>query len=311
MHSSPQRKQLSQVSTPRQAQCSAPQTHVRRLSIKAICIAALAVAIVIIYGEVFRDLIADWWNDPDYSYGFLVPPLAAYILWTNRKQYSLVPSRPSNAGIVIILMAVMLLLAGTLGADYFSTRISFCLLLAGIVVFLHGWGLLRAVAFPLAYLVLMIPLPGIIYTRITLPLQLVASHIAANLIELIGIPVFREGNILRVPNYSVEVALACSGIRSLLSLVALSVGYAYFADQRLWVRTALVLFTIPIGIATNAFRVTVTTLLGYRFGSQWAEGFLHLFSGWVIFLVALAFMFLLHAALVRIGSAIGGRARHV
>ncbi len=294
---------------PQQVQLSVSPEETRPL-FKLVCIALIAAAALGVYAGVFRDLISVWWNDPDYSYGLLVPVLAGYIAWSNREQYSRIESHSSNSGMLLILAALVLLIAGSLGADYFSTRVSFCFLLAGIVVFLHGWQLLRAVAFPLGYLALMIPLPGIIYNQITLPLQLVASHLAANSIELMGIPVFREGNILKVPQYSVEVALACSGIRSLLSLVALSVGYSYFADRRMWVRGGLILSVVPIGIATNAFRITVTSLLGYRFGPQWAEGFLHLFSGWLIFLIALALMFTLHAALTRIGATIEKRMEH-
>lgn len=255
----------------------------------------LACLTLVLYGPNLKDLVADWWNDPDYTHGFLVPIVVACILRTERKRYAAITPKPSNFGLAIMLFAVALLVGGTLAADYFTSRFSLIFLLAGMTVYLSGWGMLRAMIFPLGYLALMIPLPGIIYNQITFPLQLMASQIAEGMIRLTGIPVFREGNLLNVPHFAVEVAQACSGIRSFLSLLALALGYAYFADRRIWPRFALVGVMVPIAILTNAVRIMITTLLGYRFGEQWAEGFTHLFSGWLIYLVALALMFPAHA----------------
>ena len=254
----------------------------------------LVLLTAVLYAGTLRELVRDWWNDPDYSHGFLVPLVAGYVAWRNRLRYKSIVLRPSNAGLAIVLFALSLFFAGTLGADLFTPRISLCILLAGLVVYLCGWAMLRALAFPLCYLALMVPLPGIVYNQITLPMQLLASRIAENLINLVGIPVFREGNLLRVPHYAVEVALACSGIRSLLTLIALGVAYAYFAERRTWSRLTLVVLMLPIAIFTNALRITISCLVGYRFGAEWAEGFLHFFSGWLIFLIALSLLFLVH-----------------
>jgi exosortase len=200
----------------------------------------------------------------------------------------------------IIIAAALLLIGGTLGADSFTPRFSLCLMLAGLIVYLRGWSMLRAVAFPLSYLALMIPLPNLIHSQITFPMQLLASRIAEALIELIGLPVFREGNLLRVPSYAVEVAQACSGIRSLLSLIALGTAYAYFAEQRAWARAALVVLMVPIAVFTNSIRIVTSCLVGYRFGAEYAEGFLHAFSGWLIFAIALALLYAAHTVLSRL-----------
>jgi exosortase len=264
-----------------------------------VLLAAVSALVLVLYGSILKGLVSDWWQDPDYTHGFLVPVFVAYVLWRERNRYKTTQLVPSNFGMVFMLVAIAFLVGGTLGADSFTSRISLCVLIAGMVLYLCGWSMLRALSFPLAYLMLMIPLPLLIYNQVTFPLQLSASRIAAALIEQIGIPVFREGNILSVPHYRVEVAVACSGIRSLLSLIALGIAYGYIAERRTWVRVALVVSMVPIGIFTNALRIAITSLLGYSLGPSWAEGFMHLFSGWLIFLVALGFVFFTHALLTR------------
>src|ERR1700694_2232462 len=162
--------------------------------------------------------------------------------------------------------------------------------------------MLRAVSFPLGYLVWMIPLPVIIYNQITFPLQLIASRLAAVWLELAHIPVLRDGNILVISNYSLEVVEACSGIRSLMTLMALAVAYGYLVSPRRWIRYALAAFMVPIAIITNAFRIVGAGILAHRFGPTAAEGFLHEFSCWGIFLVALVLMFCSYWILGRIGG---------
>jgi len=251
------------------------------------------------YGSVLKALVLQWWNDPDYGHGFFVPLFSGYILWQQRERWLSARTKPSNFGFVVMLGAVCLLFLGSLGAELFTSRFSLLLLLAGMILFLSGWDLLRAVSFPLGFLVLMIPIPVIIYNKITFPLQLLASRVASSFLEFIGVPVLRDGNVLILSNYSLEVVEACSGIRSLMSLVALAVAYGYLAEPRRWVRFVLVLLMVPIAIVTNAIRITGAGVLAHRFGPAAAEGFLHEFSGWVIFLAALLLMFLSHGILRR------------
>src|SRR5690242_8058406 len=139
----------------------------------------IAGLVLVLYGSILKGLVFDWWNNPDYTHGFLVPVFAGYVLWLKRDSYRMIPLAASNFGLIVMVTAIALLFLGTLAADEFSTRISVCVLLAGIVVYLNGWRMLRALAFPLWYLTLAIPLPGIIYNQVTFPLQLLASRLAA------------------------------------------------------------------------------------------------------------------------------------
>jgi exosortase len=252
-----------------------------------------------LYGPVLVHMVVQWWQDPDYSHGFIVPVFVGYLLYLRRHELREISLEPNNFGYLLMLAAIGLLLVGTLGAELFVSRSSLLFLLSGMVLFLAGWKMLRALAFPLLFLGLMIPLPALIYNQVTFPLQFLASRLASNSIELIGIPVLREGNVLVLPNYSLEVVEACSGIRSLMSLIALAVAYGYFVERRLWARIALVVLMLPIAVASNALRVVGAGVLTYFWGPHSAEGFFHLFQGWLIFVSAVACMLLCHWLLSR------------
>jgi exosortase len=250
--------------------------------------------LVLLYASVLRLLVAQWWTDPNYGHGFFVPLFSGYILWHQRERWTKSEIEPSNFGLLVMLGAVALLFIGSLGAELFTSRFSLLVLIAGIILFLAGWKMLRAVAFPLAFLIFMIPIPVIIYNQITFPLQLIASRLATVWLEVVGVPVLRDGNVLVLSNFSLEVAEACSGIRSLMSLIALAVAYGHLAEPRRWVRYALVVLMVPSAIVTNAMRIMGAGVLAHKFGPQAAEGFLHQFSGWVVFLATLVLIFLCH-----------------
>jgi len=268
---------------------------------RVIWFAALSSLTILLYWHVLKALVLDWWGDPDYGHGFLVPLFSGYVLWRERERWARAESKPSNFGLLVMAGAVVLLIGGSLGAELFTSRVSLLVLLAGMILFLAGWKVLRAVSFPLAFLLLMIPIPVIIYNQITFPLQLLASRFATFWLEVAQVPVLREGNVLILPNYSLEVVEACSGIRSLMTLITLAIAYGYLVEPRRWVRYALVILMIPIAIVSNAIRIMGTGVLTYRFGPKAAEGFFHEFSGWVIFLAALILMFASHAILKRFG----------
>jgi exosortase len=260
----------------------------RRLAAWCVILAGL---VLLLYASVIKDLVLQWWNDADYGHGFFVPLFSGYILWRERERWTKTEIKPSNFGFVVMLGAIALLLLGSLGAEFFTSRFSLLALLAGMILFLAGWKMLRAVSFPLGYLMWMIPIPVIIYNQITFPLQLIASRLATAWLEFAQVPVLRNGNILIMSNYSLEVVEACSGIRSLMTLMALAVAYGYLVSPRRWVRYVLAAFMVPIAIVTNAIRIMGAGLLAHRFGPAAAEGFLHQFSGWAIFLLALGLMF--------------------
>src|SRR5580704_10772708 len=256
--------------------------------------------VVFLYAPVLRGLVTQWARDPDYSYGFFVPVFSGYVLWRLRERLAMNKTKPSNLGFLVMMGAVCLLLLGSLGADLFTSRLSLLVLLSGIVLFLSGWQVLRVVSFPLGFLVFMIPLPAIIYNQITFPLQLLASRLASSWLELVGVPVLRNGNVLVLSSYSLEVVEACSGVRSLMTLVSLAVAYGYLAESRVWVRCALALLMVPTAIITNATRVTIAGILAHKFGAATSEGFVHVFSGWLVFLFALVLLFLFHRVLRRV-----------
>ena len=256
---------------------------------KAWLSAALIVAgFAALYWKVIGELVMAWSNDGNYSHGFLIPPIAAYFVWERRQKFLAAESRPSALGLVLVFGSLGVLLLGLLGSELFLTRISILGTLTGTLLFLFGWARLRVLAFPLAFLILMIPIPGIIFSQIAFPLQLVASRVGESTLSALSIPVLREGNVLILANTSLEVAEACSGIRSLVSLIALAIVLGYFADPRWWVRTVVALSAVPVAIVTNGARVAGTGIAAHHFGPAAAEGFFHEFSGWLVFLAAFA-----------------------
>ena len=260
----------------------------------------LTVLLLVLYGPILKALVLDWWRDPNYGHGFLVPVFSAFVLWRERERLARISIKPASFGFLVMLGAVGLLVVGSLGAELFSTRFSLLVMVGGIVLFLAGWRMLRAVFFSLAFLVLMIPIPVLIYNQITFPLQLQASKFATFWLQLLNVPVLREGNLINLPNYTLEVVDACSGIRSLMTLITLAIAYGYLVEKRRWVRWLLVFLMVPIAIASNSIRIVGAGLLTYHFGPRMAEGFFHEFSGWVIFVAALLLMFACHWLLRKI-----------
>ena len=259
----------------------------------------LSALVLILYGRVLVSMAQQWWSDPNYGHGFLVPVFAAYILWRERSLWREVPIQSSNWGLAIMLSAIGLLILGTLGAEHFTARISMLILISGIIVSLVGWHALRSVAFPMGYLVFMIPLPAIIYYQLTFPLQLLASRLGASGLVALGVPTVREGNLLILPNVTLEVVEACSGVRSLLSLLAVVVGYAYLTEPSIWKRCVLVAATFPIVIFSNGFRLVATGVLSFFFGSGVESGWAHTGLGLAFFATAFLSILLVHRLLRR------------
>jgi exosortase len=251
-----------------------------------------------LYAPILVQLAAQWWHDPNFSHGFLVPLFSLFLLWKDRVRILKLSAVPSSWGLLIIIFALCLLVAGVLGAELFLSRISLLVLLAGLIIFFRGWPLFRAVLFPWAFLFLMIPIPAIIFNQITFPLQLLASKLAASILPLLGVPVLREGNIINLPAMPLEVAEACSGIRSLLSLATLSIVYGYLMESRIWIRVLLAIASIPIAVAANSLRIVGTGLLVQYWGQDAAEGFFHSFSGWLVFVFSLILLFAVHELFV-------------
>jgi exosortase len=261
--------------------------------------AAAAAGFSILYWGVLARLGRDWIQDDNYSHGFFVIPLAVYFAWVRRDRLLAVSRTPSNAGLLIVAGGLGLLVAGLLGAELFLTRVSMVVVAAGTVAFVFGWAVLRALAFPLSFLLLMIPIPAILFNQVAFPLQLFASGVGEAALSGLGIPVLREGNVIVLAHTTLEVAEACSGIRSLISLITLGLVYGQFADPRGSVRALIVASTVPIAILVNGARVAGTGIAAHYYGAQAAEGFFHTFSGWFVFVLAFLLMFTAAWLLIR------------
>jgi len=245
-------------------------------------------AVLWLYRDVLRSLVHQWASDDNYSHGFLILPIAIYCAWERRDLLRRIEPRPHAGGLALVLLSLATFAMGALAAELFLMRLSLVGVIVGALVFVWGPSFLRALAFPLALLPLMIPLPTIVFNQIALPLQLIASRVGETVIGAAGIPVLREGNILELPGMTLAVAEACSGIRSLLSLVTLAILLAYFLGTGLWGRLVVVASAVPIAIMANAARVAGTGLTAHWAGRPAAEGFFHGFSGWLLFVTAFA-----------------------
>ena len=251
------------------------------------------------YAPVLYWLGHQWATDEDMGHGFFVPIVAGYIAWKRRHQLAAIQPKPNYWGLVLVAWGAVQMMLGTLGAELFLARTAFIVSLTGAVLFLGGTKVLKLLAFPLFLLCFMVPIPAIVYARITLPLQLFATRVAEAALNAIGIPVLRDGNILELASQQLSVVEARSGIRSLLSLSFLSLVYAYFFDTKVWMRWVLLLATIPIAITANAARVTITGVIS-EYRTDMAQGFFHTLEGWVLFMVALLLLVGFHQLVNRI-----------
>jgi exosortase len=249
-----------------------------------------------LYAPIVWRLAVQWWQDPNYVHGFFVPAFSLLLLWEDRARLAALPLKPSWSGLAILLFALFALTVGVLSSEFFLARLSFLLLISGMVVFLAGWEYLRAVSFPLAFLILMVP-SSTIFSRVTFPLQIIASKSASFLLTAAGVSVAREGNILLLAGARMEVAEACSGLRSLFSLMTLAIVYGSIVETKIGMRILLAVAAVPVSILANALRISATGLVLQRWGVEKAQGSFHILSGWVIFMSSLAMLFLFHCLL--------------
>ena len=266
----------------------------------------LIAVLVVLYAPVLRTLVYQWYADADYSHGFLVPLLSAYLIWQRRDKLRQVPRRPSFWGLVVVITAIGLLFLGSLGAELFLARFSLLCTICGLIVYFCGGAVLRAMAFPMAFLLFAIPIPVVVYNEIVFPLQFIASKFATSTLEALNLfPIMREGNVLILPGMSLEVVEACSGIRSLMSLLALAAGFGYVVERSVIARWILFLAMVPLAIISNGTRVMITAIMANYLGPQAAEGFMHEFSGWVIFVVATLLFLGFYSLMTKIRKMLG------
>jgi exosortase len=248
--------------------------------------------LLLCYSQVLYRMGKDWAVDPNSSHGFIIPFISGYLVWKRKDLLTMAAVRPSGWGLPILLGGLLLLVVGKAGSELFTMRFSFVVVIYGLLIFLLGTDITKKLSFPISYLIFMIPIPYLFYDAVAFPLKLMAARISADMIMIMEIPIFREGNIIHLTDMTLQVADACSGIRSLTSLLALGTIFAYFTLDRVWERIVLVLLTVPIAVLANSFRVTGTAVLSHYYGSKVADGFFHSFSGWIIFVVAFMLLFL-------------------
>ena len=265
----------------------------------ALALATLGLAFL--YGSVLPGFVRAWTND-DYSHGFLVAPLCAYLVWQRRHRLAALEVNPSPAGLGVVLVSLLVFVTGELGAEMFLARVSFIGVVTGSVMFVLGTAQARALALPLGLAFLAIPLPALVFNRVAFPLQLMASRVAEVTLTAFGIPVLREGNLIFLASATLEVADACSGIRSLMSLMTFAVVYGYFTETSIVRRVLLAIAMVPIAIVANAVRVAGTGFMAHVAGEAAADGFFHLFAGWLVFMAAVMMLFLLQRLMRLVGS---------
>jgi exosortase len=253
----------------------------------------LAVSLLLLAG-LYRDILPEmarqWYQDENYSHGFLVPLVSAWFLYRSRWELLEAEIEPWLPGFVVFLLGLLQLVAGWLGTELFTMRSSVIITLSGIVLFFFGKRLFHLTLLPLGYLLFMVPLPYLLYDAVAFPLRLFMTRVSVALMNLNGVVVLREGNVIMLPQTTLEVADACSGIRSIISLVAVSTAFAFTLSLSPAARAVLILSAVPIAVVANIVRIVGTGLLAQNWGAEAAEGFFHVFAGLAVFILAVALL---------------------
>ena len=265
----------------------------RLYSLNIVCLLLILGALVGLYSPVLVALAQEWSTNDNYSHGFFIPLISGYMIFTMRAELKNISLRPANWGLLLLLIGLAQLYIGKVGSEFFLQRTSIILVLLGIALFLLGAAMVRKLLLPVGYLIFMVPLPAIIWNRIAFPMQLYSSVITEKVIQMIGIPVLREGNVLHLAQTTLEVVDACSGLRSLTTMFALSAALAWFSDCADWKKWILFLVAVPVAILANIIRLTGTAGLASIYGEKVAQGFLHEFSGLFTFSLGLILLILL------------------
>jgi exosortase len=247
-------------------------------------IGAIAILVALIYARTIAGLVDDWWNEPSFSQGMLLPPLALYFAWLDRKPLLALREEPSRRGLWLVAAGSFMFLAGKLAAEFFLQRFSLILIVAGVIWVYWGWQRLKRLAFPLILLTTMIPLPAIVYNTATAPLQLFASAMATTVAQWFNVSVYRDGNIIQLAHMSLGVDEACSGLNSFSALMVAALLLGQFLCNTVGARILLFLLSAPLSIAVNVLRVSGTAILA-DYNEEFAEGFYHAFAGWLVFVV--------------------------
>ena len=247
----------------------------------------LTILLLALYFQVIIGLVLEWWSDSNYSHGFLVPLVTFFLIWRKRSEIKQTDKEKSYLGFVIFLAGLFIYIIGTAGAEYFSVRLSLVVVIFGLVFYFFGKKIIKQLWFPIIFLIFMIPIPYVIYYALAFPMQLFSSKVSVFFLHFIGLPAIRQGNIIYLPNdYALEIAEACSGLRSLVSLLALGAFLAYLTQKSKIKQMIVFLSTVPIAIVANFFRIFLTAVGAYAISTKLAEDFLPEVSGIFVFLIS-------------------------
>jgi exosortase len=272
---------------------TAPQQTAAPSKVSWPAIAWFGGLLILCYWPILYRMGVQWATDENMGHGFFVPIMSGFIAWQRRDDLLAAPRNPNILGLFVVAFGGLLSVLATLGAELFSARVSFVIALFGTILYLGGTRWIKILLFPLLLLLFMIPIPAIIYSALTMKLQTLASELGELLISAMGIPVLREGNTLKIPSQTLDIAEACSGIRSLMTLLFLSLVVSYFTDKKVWMRWALLFATVPIAIGANGIRVAVTGMLS-EIDTKLASGVYHEIEGYIVYIIALGALLGVH-----------------
>lgn len=247
-------------------------------------------AFAVLYYPYIATMVEDWGVNDNYSHGYFIPVISGYLLYEMRDRLQKIKPSPTNWGLILLILGLLQAIVSKIGSEYFLQRTSIIIVLFGSAIYLLGTKFTKKIWFPLCYLIFMIPIPAIIWNNLAFPMQLFASAITEQIIHFFGIPIFRQGNVLQLAQTSLEVVDACSGLRSLVTMFALSAVLAYISTGSIIRKWLLFLAAAPIAVFVNIVRLTLTAGLAHKFGEKAAQGFLHDFSGWLIFVLGLVLL---------------------
>ena len=259
--------------------------------------AMVMASIFITYWETIQVLYHQWISNDDFSHGLLIVPIAVYLAWKKKDLLISVEPKTDWRALGLLIASMLVYIIGELGAELFTTRVSMIVFFIASVWFLFGIEMLRTLRFPLAFLFLMLPLPGFLYRNLTFPLQLLSSKLSVDIMHTLGIMAYREGNIIDMGFTQFEVAEACNGLRFILPLLTVGVLFAFYGAKPWWKRLVLVGITIPFAILANVMRIAGTGIISLHYGPKVAEGFFHSFSGWAVFMTCFGFFLIVNQTL--------------
>lgn len=264
---------------------------------KLVLIVILVASFVLAFFPVWKRLVLTWYNSGEYSHGFFIVPLCCYFIWRKKEVLAEIPVQPSLWGLVIIFVSLLIYLFAHFARILTLSSLSVVLLIAGIPIYFYGFLMFRHVLFPVFLLLFMIPIPAQIYSSLTVPLQLFASKVTVGILSLWNIPIFREGNVIHLPGQTLQIVDACSGLRSMITLLLLGAVLGYLTMQSYILRTVLFFSAIPIAILVNIIRVLLLIVAYYYFNYDLTTGTIHVVFGLIIFMLDLIFIFVMKGAL--------------